>query len=131
MAAAIHIPDTVPNCLAAGITKIAATTAASTIPAAAIGRALFVRMHAVCPLRRPSNRIAEIKACVASALAVSVFYEITLALQAPLDVFVVRKLGAPEHPELAVGAIATGGILATNVDAIRTYRITRGVGADR
>lgn len=55
---------------------------------------------------------------------VPVAYEVAVALQAPLDVFVVRKLGAPQHPELAVGAIASGGILVTNDDTIRTYRVT-------
>src|SRR5437870_1476652 len=38
---------------------------------------------------------------------VPVAYEVARALGAPLDVFVVRKLGAPEHPELAMGAIAS------------------------
>src|SRR5260221_5485941 len=38
-----------------------------------------------------------------------VAYEIATALDAPLDVFVVRKLGVPGHEELAMGAIASGG----------------------
>src|SRR5260221_3127088 len=40
---------------------------------------------------------------------VPVAYEIATALDAPLDVFVVRKLGVPGHEELAMGAIASGG----------------------
>lgn len=36
-------------------------------------------------------------------------YEVAQALNAPLDVFVVRKLGTPGQPELAMGAIASGG----------------------
>jgi len=40
---------------------------------------------------------------------VPVGYEVAMALDAPLDVFVVRKLGVPEQPELAMGAIASGG----------------------
>jgi putative phosphoribosyl transferase len=40
---------------------------------------------------------------------VPVAYEVTLALHAPLDVLVVRKLGLPAQPELAMGAIASGG----------------------
>jgi len=41
---------------------------------------------------------------------VPVAYEIARALHAPLDVWVVRKLGAPHQPELAIGAVAPGGI---------------------
>src|SRR3982074_2321087 len=41
---------------------------------------------------------------------VPVAYEVARALHAPLDVFLVRKLGVPGHPELAMGAIARGGI---------------------
>jgi predicted phosphoribosyltransferase len=36
--------------------------------------------------------------------------EVALALRAPLDVFVVRKLGTPGHEEVAMGAIASGGV---------------------
>lgn len=45
---------------------------------------------------------------------VAVAYEIALALHAPLDVFVVRKLGMPGHEEYAVGAIASGGVRVMN-----------------
>jgi putative phosphoribosyl transferase len=41
---------------------------------------------------------------------VPVAYEVALALQAPLDVMIVRKVGLPSQPELAIGAVATGGI---------------------
>ena len=41
---------------------------------------------------------------------VPVAYEVAARLKAPLDVFLVRKLGVPGHPELAMGAIAEGGI---------------------
>ena len=41
---------------------------------------------------------------------VPVGYEVAAALSAPLDVFLVRKLGVPGHPELAMGAIASGGV---------------------
>src|SRR3984893_17686024 len=41
---------------------------------------------------------------------VPVAYEVARALGAPLDVYVVRKLGVPGHEELAMGAIATGGV---------------------
>ena len=46
--------------------------------------------------------------------------EVARLLGAPLDVFVVRKLGLPWQPELAMGAIATGGVLVRNEDVLRT-----------
>lgn len=55
---------------------------------------------------------------------VPVGYEVASALGAPLDVFVVRKLGVPWHPELAMGAIASGGIRVLNGDVISSLRIT-------
>ena len=45
---------------------------------------------------------------------VPVAYEVAAALKAPLDIFVVRKLGVPGYDELAMGAIATGGIRVLN-----------------
>ena len=44
-------------------------------------------------------------------------------LNVPLDVFVVRKLGLPGHPELAMGAIATGGVRVFNGDVINSFRV--------
>jgi erythromycin esterase-like protein/predicted phosphoribosyltransferase len=55
---------------------------------------------------------------------VPVAYEIAIALGAPLDVFVVRKLGVPKHEEVAMGAIASGGVLVVNDDIIRGLTIT-------
>src|ERR1700674_3671935 len=49
---------------------------------------------------------------------VPVAYEVAQSLHAPLDVFLVRKLGVPGHEELAMGAIATGGILVLNNDVV-------------
>jgi predicted phosphoribosyltransferase len=54
---------------------------------------------------------------------VPVAYEVALALDVPLDVFVVRKLGVPGHEELAIGAIATGGIRVLNEDVVRELGI--------
>jgi predicted phosphoribosyltransferase len=48
-------------------------------------------------------------------------------LGAPLDVFVVRKLGVPGHRELAMGAIASGGLLVINPDVVQELGITRAV----
>jgi predicted phosphoribosyltransferase len=55
---------------------------------------------------------------------VPVAYEVALALEAPLDVFVVRKLGVPGHEELAMGAIAEGGFRVLNRDVIEGLGIT-------
>src|SRR5207302_2269558 len=54
---------------------------------------------------------------------VPVAYEAARALHAPLDVFLVRKLGLPGHEELAMGAIATGGVRVLNEDVVRALRI--------
>ena len=50
---------------------------------------------------------------------VPVGYEVAEALGAPLDVFLVRKLGVPGHEELAMGAIASGGIRVLNEQVVR------------
>jgi putative phosphoribosyl transferase len=49
---------------------------------------------------------------------VPVAYEVAAALNLPLDVFVVRKLGVPGYPELAMGAIASGGVQVLNEDVV-------------
>jgi len=54
---------------------------------------------------------------------VPVAYEVARALHAPLDVFLVRKLGVPGHEELAMGAIASGGIRVLNPDTVRILRV--------
>ncbi len=57
---------------------------------------------------------------------VPVGYEVAAALQAPLDVFLVRKLGVPGHEELAMGAIASGGTLVLNEDVVQALAIPQG-----
>jgi predicted phosphoribosyltransferase len=52
-----------------------------------------------------------------------VAYELARALKAKLDVFIVRKLGVAGYEDLAVGAIASGGIRVVNLDIIRLLRI--------
>jgi putative phosphoribosyl transferase len=54
---------------------------------------------------------------------VIVAFEVAQALSAPLDVFVVRKLGVPDQPELAMGAIASGGVRVLNEDVVQMMRI--------
>ncbi len=55
---------------------------------------------------------------------VPVAFEVARALEAPLDVFVVRKLGVPGHRELAMGAIASGGLRVLNMDVIEALGIS-------
>jgi predicted phosphoribosyltransferase len=56
---------------------------------------------------------------------VPVAYEVARALVAPLDVFVVRKLGLPGHPELAMGAIASGGVRVLNEDVLESVVVSQ------
>ena len=72
------------------------------------------------PSARPSDDV------VVLALprgGVPVAFEIARALGAPLDVFLVRKLGTPGHPELAMGAIASGGIRVLNDEVVQALGI--------
>jgi putative phosphoribosyl transferase len=55
---------------------------------------------------------------------VPVAYEVACALDVPMDVFLVRKLGTPGHRELAMGAIASGGVRVLNEDVVRWYGIS-------
>ena len=56
---------------------------------------------------------------------VPVGYEVANALHAPLDVFVVRKLGVPGQEELAMGALASGGIILVNRDVVEGLGISQ------
>ena len=56
---------------------------------------------------------------------VPVGYEVALKLNAPLDVFLVRKLGVPGHKEFAMGAIASGGICFINEEVVNQLKISR------
>lgn len=55
---------------------------------------------------------------------VPVGYEVAHALDAPLDVFVVRKLGLPANEELAMGALASGGVRILDDYVLRLYHVT-------
>lgn len=68
----------------------------------------------------------QIVASVAPQLArggVPVAFEVAKALGASLDVCVVRKLGVPYHPELAMGAIASGGVRILNDEVLQMAHI--------
>jgi putative phosphoribosyl transferase len=55
---------------------------------------------------------------------VPVGFQVARALGAPLDVFLVRKLGVPGHEELAMGAIASGGVRVMNHQVVRMSGVT-------
>jgi predicted phosphoribosyltransferase len=68
------------------------------------------------------RRLAKRQDIVVLALprgGVPVGYEVARALAAPLDVFIVRKLGVPGQEELAMGAIASGGVRVLNDEVLR------------
>jgi len=58
---------------------------------------------------------------------VPVGFEVAQALHSPLDVFLVRKLGVPGHEELAMGAVASGGLRVLNEDVVRSLQIPASV----
>jgi predicted phosphoribosyltransferase len=61
---------------------------------------------------------------------VPVGFEVAQALRAPLDIFLVRKLGVPGREELAMGAIATGGVAVLNREVVEGLRIPQMVIAE-
>ena len=68
---------------------------------------------------------ADIVALALPRGGVPVAYEVAQCLGVPLDVFVVRKLGVPRHEELAMGALASGGLCVLNNDVVRDFGITK------
>jgi len=78
--------------------------------------------------REIAKRLGAIADAIVLALprgGVPVGAEVAKALNAPLDVFIVRKLGVPRHEELAMGAIASAGVRVLNRDVIDYARITQ------
>ncbi|MBE9227981.1 phosphoribosyltransferase [Phormidium sp. LEGE 05292] len=55
---------------------------------------------------------------------VPVAFEVAKSLNAPLEVFIVRKLGVPTHKELAMGALASGGVCFLNQEIIRSFDLS-------
>jgi putative phosphoribosyl transferase len=55
---------------------------------------------------------------------VPVAFEVARVLEAPLDLFLVRKLGFPGHEEFAIGAVATGGVRILDEEVIRTFGVS-------
>src|SRR5688500_430061 len=58
---------------------------------------------------------------------IPVAFKVAQALRAPLDVFLVRKLGLPGHEELAMGAIATGNVRVLNRDVVDVLGIPESI----
>ena len=56
---------------------------------------------------------------------VAIGYELSVALHLPLDVVIARKLGAPDNPEYALGALSETGALYLNPDAVEAFRLSR------
>jgi putative phosphoribosyl transferase len=84
------------------------------------------RRQAGVELARKITRYAGRHDVVVLALprgGVPVAFEVAEALDAELDIFLVRKLGMPGHREYAMGAIASGGVRVLSEDVIRTYGI--------
>jgi len=81
-------------------------------------------------LARKLRRYADRPDIIVLALprgGVPVANEVAKSLHAPLDVFLVRKLGVPGQEELAMGAIATGGVRVLNEDVVRALKIPQSV----
>ncbi|MGH9240550.1 MAG: phosphoribosyltransferase [Vicinamibacterales bacterium] len=69
----------------------------------------------------PAARTSSSSRCLGGGVPVA--FEVATRIGAALDVFMVRKLGLPGHPEFAMGAIASGGIRTVDDDLVRYYRI--------
>jgi predicted phosphoribosyltransferase len=82
------------------------------------GRRLAARLHSLAG--RPGVVVLGLPRG-----GVPVAGEVAAELGAPLDVFVVRKIGVPGHEELAMGAVASGGVRVVNPDIVREAGISR------
>src|SRR5437868_1330764 len=84
------------------------------------------RRHAGQVLARTLAAYANRRDVIVLALprgGAPVAFEVAQALHAPLDVFVVRKLGLPGHEEYAMGAIASGGVRVLNDELVQSLDI--------
>lgn len=78
------------------------------------------RMLAQCLLHHADCRDVTVLGLPRGGVPVA--YEVAIALHVPLDVFVVRKLGVPGYPELAMGAIASGDVCVLNDQILATLQ---------
>src|ERR687888_1175566 len=77
-------------------------------------------------LRRYANR-PDVLVLALPRGGVPVAFEVARILHAPLDIFLVRKLGVPGYEELAMGAVATGGVRVLNEEVVRALGISADV----
>ena len=92
-----------------------------------MGKIFRDRTEAGQCLARELKRYANLPDIIVLGLprgGVPVAFEVAAALHAPLDVFIVRKLGTPGQQELAMGAIASGGVRVINEDVVRGHDIS-------
>jgi len=82
--------------------------------------------HLADLLRRADLGSADVLVLALPRGGVPVAFEVAQALCAPLDVLVVRKLGVPYQPELAMGAIGEGGVRVVNADVLRVAGLDEG-----
>jgi predicted phosphoribosyltransferase len=90
-----------------------------------MGRRFRDRAHAGAELSELLSAYRDVDALVLGLPrgGVAVAAPVADALDVPLDAYVVRKLGVPGHEELAMGAIASGGVVVWNEDVLATLRI--------
>jgi len=97
----------------------------------AIAAPPFLNRHeagrALARVLRPYELDSDIVVIALPSGGVPIAYAVARALHAPLGVCVVRKLGVPGHPDLAMGAIASGDICVMNPGILEQFRITREV----
>jgi putative phosphoribosyl transferase len=82
------------------------------------------RLGAELRRRLPRLREADPLVLAIPRGGVPVGYEVARAVEAPLDLFIARKLGAPGHEELGIGAVAPGGTRFLDADAIRALDVS-------
>jgi putative phosphoribosyl transferase len=88
------------------------------------------RTHAGQFLAQQLRKYADREDVIVLALprgGVPVAFEVANALHVPMDVFLVRKLGVPGHEELAMGAIASGGLRVLNTDVVRELAVPEAI----
>jgi putative phosphoribosyl transferase len=94
-----------------------------------MNRLYYSRVEAGRELARLLSRTVLVPPVLVVALprgGVPVGFEVAEHLNAPLDILVVRKVGAPEQPELACGAVASGGVVVWNQQVLRSLQVAPG-----
>jgi putative phosphoribosyl transferase len=81
-----------------------------------------VLAQAVIDARLPDLKDATVLGLVRGGVPVA--YEVAMACGLPLDVMIVRKIGAPGNREFAMGAVASGGAVVLNPDVVRDFRVS-------